>query len=186
MNVTKLDQITAVSGLIGDWMSKGDNRILHAIVNNAGIGSFSLFDWMEDTSDSNTMSSIMDVNFYGMTHTVKSILPLLKHQFYKRSYKHARIVNVISMAGLVSGMPGCSMYMSSKFAAEAFSHTLRTELAPFQIDVVNVNPSFHKTDLVTSGSFKIRSEWKGLKPEIRQEYGEGKPIDYHFNLCFDQ
>lgn len=176
MNVTKIDQISAAATVVNDWISDEEQRVLHAVVNNAGKGLFTSVDWMDNSSVEgiNRMTSDMDVNFYGMVHTIKSMLPFLKQQVFAKSYKDSRIINVSSMAGLTGGLPGASMYCGSKFAVEGFSYSLRMELAPFGIDVVNVNPSFHKTDLCTTVSSNLQLSWEKLRPEIREEYGERK------------
>jgi short-subunit dehydrogenase len=69
----------------------------------------------------------MQINFYGMWHTTKKLVPLMK----KRG---GYIVNVSSIAGLM-GVFGLTDYSASKFAILGFSEALRSELKPFGIVV---------------------------------------------------
>jgi short chain dehydrogenase len=51
-------------------------RLLHALINNAGITKVGLFDWIEVED----YRRVMEVNFFGVLRTCKAILPLLKKQ----------------------------------------------------------------------------------------------------------
>lgn len=186
MDVTKINEIEEAVENIRLWInsaSRSCRRVLHAVVNNAGIGNGQLVDWMESLSANSQKE--MDVNFFGLVNTIKEHLPILKSQKLSGVYKNSRIINVVSMAGLVGGFPGMSMYHASKFAAEAFTMSLRTELAPFGIYVVSVNPSFHKTPLVDYMPSGLDKLWKGLSPELKEEYGKGTKaffLDFVFFL----
>jgi len=65
--------------------------------------------------------------------------------------RRGRIINVASLAGSV-GYPYCSAYAASKAALIGFSQSIRVELAPFGIDVVSVEPGFHKTRIIGSNA----------------------------------
>jgi len=69
----------------------------------------------------------MQINFYGMWHTTKKLVPAMKE-------RGGYIVNVSSIAGLV-GVYGLTDYSASKFAIMGFSEALRSELKPFGIMV---------------------------------------------------
>jgi NAD(P)-dependent dehydrogenase (short-subunit alcohol dehydrogenase family) len=115
----------------------------------------------------------LTVNYFGMVSTVKAFLPILKKQACNQDHKDARIVNVVSMAGLVAAGFG-STYHGSKFAAEGFSICLRHEMDAFDIDVVTVNPSFHETPMTDKMPQVCNDIWNNLDPKLREEYGEGK------------
>jgi len=126
------------------------------------------------------------VNFYGRVRCCKAFLPLLKDQAVYRpefTYDGARIVNVTSTAGLVSGPIGFGSYCSSKFAAQAFSQCLRGEVwRPFSVQVATVNPSFHRTSIVTKARERHATYWGRLPAELRdQEYGDG--TEAYVALC---
>ena len=67
-----------------------DNLKLWALVNNAGIGIFGLFDYMS----MNSIKKMMDVNYIGLVAVTKAMLPFLKKN------PGSRIINISSVAGL--------------------------------------------------------------------------------------
>lgn len=95
---------------------------------------------------------------------------MLKSQ--AKEYKLARVVNVVSMAGLVTG-GFAAPYHGSKFAAEALSSCLRSELRNFNVQVVTINPSFHQTPLVTGMRQKVHEMWNRVPAWKQDDYGEG-------------
>jgi NAD(P)-dependent dehydrogenase (short-subunit alcohol dehydrogenase family) len=87
------------------------------IINNAGILSTGL-SW-EATPEE--WRRLLDVNFFGVVHAVRSFVPRLRQQ------GHGHIVNIGSMASLTSGaMVG--PYSASKHAVLALSECLAREL----------------------------------------------------------
>jgi short-subunit dehydrogenase len=90
-----------------------------------------------------------------MIRVIQALLPIFKEQAIQNKddtttvVRNGRIINVISMAGIISGTAQLSGYHASKHAAQAYSECVRTELLPtFQIYVTTINPSFHTTNIV--------------------------------------
>jgi short-subunit dehydrogenase len=108
---------------------------LDVLINNAGIGATGHF--MD--SDPQTLRSIFETNFFGLTETTRAFLPLLK-----RGTTPA-IVNISSVVGK-RALPARSLYSSSKFAVAGFSEAIRAELAKDGIDVLVVNPGLTQTN----------------------------------------
>lgn len=108
---------------------------LDVLVNNAGIGATGHF--VEAAPE--RLRHIMEVNFFGMTETIRAFLPLL------RQGSKPAIVNISSIAG-IRGIPARSEYSASKFALEGFSEALRAELAKDGIDVLVVAPGLTQTN----------------------------------------
>lgn len=180
-----------------------EKRYLHALVNNAGVGVAGYFDWLDlldyelcmngESSQSRkkninivflwpcsldpTHYIVMTtkVNLFGLIRMTKMFLPLLKKQSISGTYKYAQIVNMISLAGMISGTGlGASAYESSKHAAEAFTNSLRLELKMFGIRVVALNPSFFDTPLTNNVRQRVLTQtMTRLSPERKEEYGEG-------------
>jgi 3-dehydrosphinganine reductase len=102
----------------------------------------------------------MRVNFYGIWHTTKALVPLMKE-------KGGTIVNVSSLAGFV-GVFGFTDYSASKFAIMGFSEALRSELKPFDIKVSVLcppdtdTPSFEVENLTKPEETRAISENAGL------------------------
>ncbi len=108
---------------------------LDVLVNNAGIGATGHF----ADCGPERLRQIMEVNFFGLTETMRAFLPLLK-----KGQKPA-IVNISSIAGK-RGIPARSEYSASKFAVQGFSEAIRAELAKDDIDVLVVCPGLTQTN----------------------------------------
>lgn len=108
---------------------------LDILVNNAGIGATGHF---ADVA-ADRLRKIMEVNFFGLTETIRAFLPMLK-----KGNKPA-IVNISSIAGK-RGIPARSDYSASKFAVQGFSEALRPELAKDGVDVLVVCPGLTQTN----------------------------------------
>lgn len=115
------------------------------------------------------LTTILLVNYFGMIRTIKAFLPLLKVQ--ARDYRDARVINIVSMAGLVVGGLAAP-YHGSKYAAEALSTSLRMELRPFHIRVITVNPSFHTSPLTINMRQSVTKMWSDLPSNLQEEYGD--------------
>lgn len=107
------------------------------LINNAGIlitGSF-LDLSMEESR------LIFETNYFGAVAMTKAVVP----QMIER--KQGLVINIASLAGLVGHMFNAA-YSSSKHALVGFSRSIHTELKPFNIDVVCVEPGYHKTEII--------------------------------------
>jgi len=121
-----------------DAMAAAARRLLgglDVLVNNAGIGATGHY---VDASQER-LRKIMEVNFFGMTETTRTLLSLLKRG------NHPAIVNISSIAGK-RGIPARSEYSASKFAVQGFSEALRAELAKDGVDVLVVSPGLTQTN----------------------------------------
>ncbi|CAB9517605.1 Short-chain dehydrogenase/reductase family 9C member 7 [Seminavis robusta] len=175
MDVTKDNDVDKAAKLVEDWLSGADGRYLHALVNNAGVGAGGLVDWIPVSG----FQKHMDVNYFGTIRCCKKFLPLFRFQAASGFYSDARIVNMTSVAGLVSGGMFSVSYEASKHAAEAFTTNLRLETRALGLQVSVVNPTFHRTALTRSMGDNLRKVWKSLPAEKRKEYGE----DYLSDAC---
>ena len=63
-----------------------------------------------------------------------------------RKHSGAKIFNISSISGL-TGFPALSPYVSSKFAVEGFTESLRLELLPLGIDAALIEPGSYKTSI---------------------------------------
>jgi len=170
MDVTKVADVTAAFETVQKWISNSSAsmpRYLHAIVNNAGVSCMGTADWLDMSDYYNTM----EVNFFGSVRTIKTFLPILKFQAIEKNHMEGRIIQIGSVGGLISGAGGSS-YHASKFALEGFINSLRDELKVFDLCVVTINPSFHRSPMTDQIYFKCQNIWNKLPPETRNQYGE--------------
>lgn len=187
LDVTSDQSVADAFKLVTSWMNASKKkRYLHALVNNAGILRVGLVDWAK-LSD---FKAAMDVNYVGMVRVCKGFLPIFQQQAADKAYFDARIVNMISMAGLFSGGGvGLSPYFASKHAADAFTCNLQLEMKPYDVKVIALNPTFHSTPMADPNiaEKQMRSVWNSCPGAQREEYGEGKSmLLYHsrFLVCY--
>ena len=99
------------------------------LFNNAGVALAGDFEQTDDAD----MEQLFAVNFWGVVHMTRALLPLL------RTSDDARIINVSSIYGLIAP-PGTTAYAASKFAVRGFSEALAGELARSSVGVTIVLP----------------------------------------------
>lgn len=109
-------------------------RVPNFLINCAG---FARPGYMDDLNVE-AFRQMMELNYFGILHTVKAILP------HFMSEKKGTIVNTSSMAGFL-GLFGYTGYCASKYAAIGFSDALRHELMPFGIKVSVLCPPNTRT-----------------------------------------
>lgn len=80
-----------------------------------------------------------EVNLFGVAEVTRAVLPQMRAQ------RSGTIINTTSVGGKVF-TPLNAWYHASKFALEGWSDCLRLELAPFNIDVVVLEPGGIKTE----------------------------------------
>ncbi len=81
-----------------------------------------------------------ETNLFGAISITQLVL------LYMRVQKSGKIINISSISGQV-GFPGLSPYVSSKYALEGWSESLRLEVKPFGIDVALIEPGSYNTNI---------------------------------------
>ena len=104
------------------------------LINNAGLGVMGPM----ATIPMDRVRAAFDVNVFGMVEMTQAVVPGMKAR------GGGRIINVSSVAGMLASALG-SPYCMTTHAVEAFTKSLRAELAPFGIDVTKVNPGPYDT-----------------------------------------
>lgn len=125
---------------------------LDILVNNAGImGSASILRF-----DMNEIEQVMNTNFLGPIRLTKAMLPYLKKS------DDARIINVSSGMGARDEIAGnYAAYRFSKYALNAFTVMLDSELEDESIRIFSVCPGWCATDMGGAGA--PRSPQKGAE-----------------------
>ena len=119
-----------------DMVMYEQNRI-DILVNNAG---YSLVGALEQIS-MDEIKEEFETNFFGIIKLIQKVLPLMRKQ------RSGRIINVSSLAGRI-GLPIASAYVSSKFALEGLSESLKYEVQDFGIYVILIEPGVIKTNFI--------------------------------------
>ncbi|UJR14371.1 hypothetical protein I4U23_001367 [Adineta vaga] len=155
LDITKQEDIDAAFELI-----TSKTKVLHALVNNAGIADGYLIDW----TSMEVMRKVMNINLFGHIAMTKTFLPLL---IVKR---YSRVINVSSISGYVS-FAGTSAISSANHALEAFSDCLRREMMPWNLYVSIIQPGAMRTAFIENISDRIRNSWTELSTDIQNSYG---------------
>ncbi len=133
LDVTDADQIAAA-------VSAADAAFggIDVLVNNAGHGYLSAVEEGEDAE----VRKLFEVNYFGAVNMIKAVLPAM------RARGSGHIINMSSMTGLVANPPN-AYYSSTKFALEAITEALATEVRPLGIKVTAIEPGAFRTDWAT-------------------------------------
>lgn len=149
---------------MGEFRAKLDQRIgdtgLAGLINNAGVDGAGPLEFV----DPNLVRSVFDVNLMGPLLLTQAFLPLIRTG-------HGRIITVGSLSGKISTIFN-GPYCISKFGVEAFSDTLRAELAPHGIHVSLIEPGFIETPMVQGFEAQIDARLEALGEKGREYYGE--------------
>jgi len=138
--VQKLPEGSQVKYLIADLSTRGAAEelaqkaisafgMVDCLFNNAGLGYFAL---MEEASEEN-IRYLFEVNTFSPLALIRALIPHMKQK------QSGRIVNIVSAAGRVP-IPSVGVYGGSKSALAVMANTMRLELEPFNIDILNVYP----------------------------------------------
>ena len=109
------------------------------LVNNAGWG---LWGTAEDVS-LDEFREQFETNFFSVVRIIQKVAPVMRKQ------GSGNIVNISSVAGRI-GFPVSTAYISSKFALEGLSESIRFELGQFGVNVIIIEPGVIKTKFFDS------------------------------------
>lgn len=111
---------------------------LDVMVNNAGIMPIGSFLDQDPEID----NRVIDINLRGVLHGSRSALTRM------RPRRTGHVVNIASVAGRIPA-PGSAVYCATKHAVIGFSEALAAEVAPDNVRVSTVLPSFTKTAMIS-------------------------------------
>jgi len=161
LDVTKQDEIDAAVETI-----KSQGRGLFAVVNNAGVGTFTPMSTFPDDD----ILWIHDVNVMGPHRINKAFLPLLKES-------KGRTTIIGSISGYVTGASS-GAYSMSKFAVEAYTESLADDLKDTGVKVSIIEPGGYRSKIrekvtlhLLTGKYKLG---QNLSDEQKKQLEETK------------
>jgi NAD(P)-dependent dehydrogenase (short-subunit alcohol dehydrogenase family) len=111
------------------------------LVNNAGIGAQMTL----DTYEPERFARMRAVNVDGVINCTRAAIGAM------RADKYGRIVNIASIAGIGTALPGNAFYAATKSAVMILTRRFAFELGPHGITVNAVAPGFVRTDMTQRG-----------------------------------
>ena len=135
---------------------------IDVLVNNAGYG---MWGTVEDVSI-DEFKKQFETNFFSIIRLIQKVAPIMRKQ------SSGNIVNISSVAGRI-GFPVSPAYISSKFALEGLSESLRFELMPFGINVIIIEPGVIKTNFFDSMKLSEKSQQDSAYKEITNKVISG-------------
>jgi NAD(P)-dependent dehydrogenase (short-subunit alcohol dehydrogenase family) len=144
-----LRQSEDINAFVSDVLASSGR--VDVLVNSAGYGFFGA---VEDVPMAAAREQL-EVNLFAVAQMIQAVLPVMRKQ------RSGKILNISSTGGK-SALPLGGWYHASKFALEGLSDSLRSEVRPFGIDVVVVEPG------------GVKTEWGGIMVEnLMQTSGSG-------------
>jgi NAD(P)-dependent dehydrogenase (short-subunit alcohol dehydrogenase family) len=116
-----------------------------------------------ETIDLAAFQHLMDVNLWGAVRLVQACLPLL------RRARRPRVVLVSSGSVYLTIPLGCA-YPVSKSALAALARHLRMELAPFGIEVTDLQPGGVRTPMTAFPEREEAAAWEAIPAPLREAY----------------
>jgi NAD(P)-dependent dehydrogenase (short-subunit alcohol dehydrogenase family) len=135
---------------------------IDVLVNNAGWG---LWGCVEDVSI-DEFKEQFETNFFSIIRLIQKVAPAMRKQ------GSGTIVNVSSVVGRI-GFPASPAYISSKFALEGLSESMRFEFAPFGVDVIIIEPGVIKTNFMKNMKMAKKSELDTVYKDITTKVVSG-------------
>jgi NAD(P)-dependent dehydrogenase (short-subunit alcohol dehydrogenase family) len=114
---------------------------IDVLINNAGSFYAGFF---EELTPQDFRAQI-ETNLFGPLNVTRAVLPVMRAQ------RSGLVVAISSTAGIV-GMEFCTAYAASKFALEGWIESLTSEVAPYGIHTMVVEPGFFRTEFLTPGT----------------------------------
>ena len=154
-DVTQPDQVASAASTVGERTGGG----LDLLINNAG---YLAKEGVIEAADMAEYRRAFEVNFWGPMQVVQAMMPLLRHP-------GGRIINTGS-ASVYMTTPMSSAYPTSKAALKSMTQHLRVELAPFGIEVTNLEPGGVDTAMIAMGPGAEERQWATIPEPLRQRY----------------
>ncbi len=172
--VAKLDVTDpgSIKGAVGEGLGKFGS--IDCLINNAGYGGRAFFEQASVAS----IDAMYGTNVFGVMNLMREVLPHMRKQ------KSGSVINVTSMAGMI-GVPGNSVYSSTKWALEGLTEALYLEYKSLGIRMHTVAPGAYVTtsfgdntdDFLDTGDDQIREASKKMRENFERIINQGDPQD---------
>ena len=147
---------------------------LRVLVNNAGIDT----DYLPvEHANIDDWRRMFETNVFGVVALTSAAIPTLRAN-------QPAVICTITSSSIIAAVPFYSAYRASKAAVSAFGDSLRVEVAPFGIRVVEILPGPIDTDMfrLSTGEqdatrFDQYSSLAGVAASLRREHADPRVVD---------
>src|SRR5271170_3213904 len=147
---------------------------LRVLVNNAGIDT----DYLPvEHANIDDWRRMFETNVFGVVALTSAAIPILRAA-------QPSVVCTVTSSSIIASVPFFSAYRASKAAASAFGDSLRVEVAPFGIRVVEILPGPVDTDMfrLSTGEqdatrFSDYSALAVVAASARREHADPRVVD---------
>ncbi|MER8413480.1 SDR family oxidoreductase [Mesorhizobium sp. M7A.F.Ca.US.010.02.1.1] len=139
--IVKLDVTSAADAEAAAQATLDRFGRIDVLVNNAA----SFFAGYFEELTAEQMQLQLSTSLVGPMNVTRAFLPAMRKQ------RSGRVISISSTAGLM-GFEFCTAYSASKFGLDGWMEALQTEVVPFGIETMIVNPGFFRTELLTEES----------------------------------
>lgn len=141
MHIVRVDVTSAesVAACVGEVLREGGH--IDVLVNNAGIGGGGPVELASLERGHGTF----ETNYFGPVRMMKAVLPSMRER------RSGTVVNVSSLAGRLA-LAGHGHYAASKWALEAITECVASEVKPFGIRVALIEPGVVLTPIFAKSS----------------------------------
>ena len=147
---------------------------LRVVVNNAGIDT----DYLPvEHADIGDWRRMFETNVFGVVSLTSAAIPTLRAN-------RPAVVCTITSSSIIAAVPFYSAYRASKAAVSAFNDSLRVEVAPFGIRVVEILPGPIDTDMFRLSTGEQDAErftdyraLAGVAASLRREHADPRVVD---------
>jgi len=172
--VVKLDVTdpASIKDAVGEGLGKFGS--IDCVINNAGYGGRAFFE--QATPES--IDAMFATNVFGVMNVIRETVP------HMRKAGSGSVINVTSMAGMI-GVPGNSVYSSTKWALEGLTEAMYLEYKPLGIRMHTVAPGAYRTtafgentdDFLETGDDQIRDASRKIRENFERIVTQGDPQD---------
>lgn len=139
-DVSKEEEVVGLFSQIKDKFGK-----LDVLVNNAGYGYFDTI----DNVNVEKFEKVIQTNLIGAAVAAREASKIFKEQ------NTGAIINIASTAA-TKGFTGGTPYVATKFALRGMTECWRSELRPYNVRVILINPSEVQTEFVVNSGREKR------------------------------
>jgi 3-oxoacyl-[acyl-carrier protein] reductase len=152
---------------VQSMVERASNEIgaISILINNAGVAWRATLESYEPAG----MERMRRTNVDGLIHVTRAVLGGMKEQRY------GRIVNITSIAGHGTALPGNAFYAATKAAVSVMTRRFAMELGQHGITVNAVAPGFILTELVREG--RSEEEYQALLQNVSERSMVGRTGD---------